>query len=96
MTVCKMTNLPSCFEYELSAVGETSIDRTRLRESLDLFESTNFTSGYEQWIRPRARSMSTCSVAGLTAHLWGSWVIRIACYILSARRERRVCRAIRN
>ena len=24
MTVCKMTNLPSCFEYELSAVGETS------------------------------------------------------------------------
>ena len=48
--------------------------------------------------------MSNCSVADLTARddlnvsCLSVWELgeRIACYILSARRERRVCRAIRN
>ena len=30
MTVCKMTNLPYCFEYELSARGESSLGRMRV------------------------------------------------------------------
>ena len=33
VTVCKITNLPSCFEYELSAVGETSGTRAGCWES---------------------------------------------------------------